>query len=418
MKRIMMSFKSQKLFFALLLSLPNLSYSKTIADAASCQKVGDCPYFFDVVSGDKEFKKKIDDFMKLPETINESWIPEGTASPSLPIILNDLTYVLFSTCQPHNCGSNSYVLAYQLKTNKLMGLHIDADNKKTPVNSPSEDEIKLMIDFHDNKIGDTQEKLPIKYTANEINAKNTENKSNVESISQPLGWYKTTAKPSLVVRSAPNISSKKLGNIPVDGKVNVLEHTDKKDFIGGYEGHWVKIQWKDDIGYSFSAFIEPLADQSTDSESETSNTPSSENINENINENSIQPESKTENADATAQPMPEDVKNILAQLFVGESLFDKGKYSQIQIEALFDQHVKDKEVLVSGEIKNIGKNFSGEKYITIKVKDNHFFDVYPAEDFNVLDYNKGQTASFVGRWTKIGTGVMISHVIKYAIKIN
>lgn len=174
MKRIVMRLKSQKLFFALLLLLPNLSYSKTIADAASCQKVGDCPYLFDVISGDKEFKKKIDDFMKLPETINESWIPEGIAPPSLPVILNDLTYVLFLTCQPHNCDNNSYVLAYQIKTNKLMGLHINLGNKKTPVNSPSEDEIKLMIDFYDNKIQGTEEKLPIKYAAKEIDAKNTE----------------------------------------------------------------------------------------------------------------------------------------------------------------------------------------------------------------------------------------------------
>ena len=132
----------------------------------------------------------------------------------------------------------------------------------------------------------------------------------------------------------------------------------------------------------------------------------------------VHPDQIATKADAETQQLPEDAKNILSQLFVGESLFDKGKYSQVQIEALFDQHVKDKEVLVSGEITNIGKSFSGDKYITIKVKDNHFFDVYPATDFNVLDYNKGQTASFIGRWTKVGTGVMISHVLKNAIKIN
>ena len=236
-----------------------------------------------------------------------------------------------------------------------------------------------------------------------------ENGTNDQTISTQTGWHKVTAKPNLVVRSAPDVSSEKLGNIPLDGKVNVLEYTDKKDFIGGYEGTWVKIQWKDGVGYSFSAFMKYLENQSAnlDNINEISESPDSTNS-----------KSDTTLADAKAQQLPEDAKNILSQLFVGESLFDKGKYSQIQIEALFDQHVKDKEVLVSGEITNIGKSFSGDKYITIKVKDNHFFDVYPATDFNVLDYNKGQSASFVGRWTKVGTGMMISHVLKNAIKIN
>jgi hypothetical protein len=70
--------------------------------------------------------------------------------------------------------------------------------------------------------------------------------------------------------------------------------------------------------------------------------------------------------------------------------------------------------LASGEITNIGKNFSGDKYITLKVKNNHFFDIYPADDFDVLDYNKGQPASFTGKWTKVGTGLMTNHVIKSA----
>ncbi|OQW99183.1 MAG: hypothetical protein BWK73_50910 [Thiothrix lacustris] len=118
------------------------------------------------------------------------------------------------------------------------------------------------------------------------------------------------------------------------------------------------------------------------------------------------------------KPIPENIKNILSQLFEGESLFNKGKYSQIQIEAIFDQKFKDKEVMLFGEITNISKNFSGDKYITIKATDNHFFDVYPSEDFNVLDYNKGQSVTFIGRWTKVGTGIMINHIIKSAILAN
>jgi hypothetical protein len=114
----------------------------------------------------------------------------------------------------------------------------------------------------------------------------------------------------------------------------------------------------------------------------------------------------------------ENVTNILSQLFEGESLFNKGKYSQIQIDAIFDESFKDKQVLVSGKITNISKSLSGEKYISLQVTDGHFFDVYPSADFNVLDYSKGQQASFVGKWTKIGTGVVVHHVIRSAVTPN
>jgi hypothetical protein len=79
-------------------------------------------------------------------------------------------------------------------------------------------------------------------------------------------WYKSTAEPSLVVRDAPDISGKKLDNIPVGGKINVLERIGKEESIGGNNGHWVKIQWKDKIAYAFDAFLTPLAIPETTSD--------------------------------------------------------------------------------------------------------------------------------------------------------
>ena len=74
-----------------------------------------------------------------------------------------------------------------------------------------------------------------------------------------LGWYKASAKPSLVVRATPSVTGEKMGNVPVDGKVNVIATTGKADSIGGREGQWVKIQWQGKEGYVFSAFITKLS---------------------------------------------------------------------------------------------------------------------------------------------------------------
>jgi hypothetical protein len=71
-------------------------------------------------------------------------------------------------------------------------------------------------------------------------------------------WYTVTAEPNLVVRSKPAVTGAKLGNIPHGGKIKVIEKTDKTDSIGGQDGVWVKIEWKDTTGYAFDAFLAPM----------------------------------------------------------------------------------------------------------------------------------------------------------------
>jgi hypothetical protein len=61
-----------------------------------------------------------------------------------------------------------------------------------------------------------------------------------------------------VVRSKPAVTGAKLGNIPHGGKIKVIEKTDKTDSIGGQDGVWVKIEWKDTTGYAFDAFLAPM----------------------------------------------------------------------------------------------------------------------------------------------------------------
>jgi hypothetical protein len=87
--------------------------------------------------------------------------------------------------------------------------------------------------------------------------------SNKASENSSAEWYKVKAKPNLVMRSVPSVTGEKIRNIPYDDKVRIIEKTDESDSIGGQNGTWAKIQWKDDIGYAFDAFLEPLNKQNS-----------------------------------------------------------------------------------------------------------------------------------------------------------
>lgn len=76
------------------------------------------------------------------------------------------------------------------------------------------------------------------------------------SEDEVIGFYKVIADPSLVVRSIPDTSGEKLGNIANGDKVKVLSKTDKRDTINGHSGAWVKIQWRSDSAYVFGGFLE------------------------------------------------------------------------------------------------------------------------------------------------------------------
>ena len=71
-------------------------------------------------------------------------------------------------------------------------------------------------------------------------------------------WYMSTAEPALTVRDYSDVSAKKIGSIPVNGKINVIERTNKKEFISGRTGEWVKIEWDNSFGYVFDSFLVPV----------------------------------------------------------------------------------------------------------------------------------------------------------------
>lgn len=71
-------------------------------------------------------------------------------------------------------------------------------------------------------------------------------------------WYRAIAKPSLVVRNLPDVTGKKIGNVPYGGKVKFVDVSSGRESIGGRKGRWFKIEWKGKTGFVFNAFLEPL----------------------------------------------------------------------------------------------------------------------------------------------------------------
>lgn len=82
-------------------------------------------------------------------------------------------------------------------------------------------------------------------------------KTSHNATSTDSDWFKSNAQPSLVVRSQPDVTGGKIGNIPYEGKVKVVKVVSKRESVGGRTGRWVKISWQNTSGYVFDAYLEP-----------------------------------------------------------------------------------------------------------------------------------------------------------------
>jgi len=105
-------------------------------------------------------------------------------------------------------------------------------------------------------------------------------------------------------------------------------------------------------------------------------------------------------------PRAGDADAALRQLFAGSLSAD-------QREDLYARAYRNRPIAVSGRITDVGTWF-GSKYITVQVPMGHLVDVFPAADFDLLDYRVGGTGRFEGEFTRLGTGAMIHHRIEKA----
>jgi hypothetical protein len=118
-----------------------------------------------------------------------------------------------------------------------------------------------------------------------------------------------------------------------------------------------------------------------------------------------------------AQPSSDfpNVLSVLGILYENEGITDTGRYSRDQQELIFSKRYKGNQYFVHGEITDVGTTaFGNRKYITLMVTKGHYFDVYPATDFDLLAYSKGQRIGFAGTWTSLGTGIIVKHKIEQA----
>jgi hypothetical protein len=109
-------------------------------------------------------------------------------------------------------------------------------------------------------------------------------------------------------------------------------------------------------------------------------------------------------------PRERDADAALQQLFSDSLSID-------QRDDLFARAYENRPITVAGRITDVGTWF-GEKYLTVEVADDHRVDVFPAEDFDLLDYRVGGTVRFEGEFTRLGTGLMIHHRVDKAREVG
>lgn len=127
--------------------------------------------------------------------------------------------------------------------------------------------------------------------------------------------------------------------------------------------------------------------------------------------------SQTRTRSEISQPRSDfpNVLSVIRVLFEGQGIVDTGRYSRDQQEQIFANRFKGKQYFVYGEVTDVGTTtFGDRKYITLQVTSGHYFDVFPSENFDLLDYSKGQRIGFVGTWESLGTGIMVNHKIRQA----
>jgi len=70
-------------------------------------------------------------------------------------------------------------------------------------------------------------------------------------------FYIVSAKSGLVLRSGPGVKYKKITIIP-DGKpVIILKYAQKQETINNITADWVKVKYKNNIGWVFSGYLQP-----------------------------------------------------------------------------------------------------------------------------------------------------------------
>lgn len=72
------------------------------------------------------------------------------------------------------------------------------------------------------------------------------------------GWYAIKAKPSLRVRSSPDLQGAKIGSIPNKGKIKVVNVATKLLTVNGHSGRWVLVSYRNTTGYVFSGYLTPI----------------------------------------------------------------------------------------------------------------------------------------------------------------
>jgi hypothetical protein len=113
---------------------------------------------------------------------------------------------------------------------------------------------------------------------------------------------------------------------------------------------------------------------------------------------------------------PQNFPNVKDCLRSDGVLFDKN-LSTDQKHLIFDRNFKNNNYIVNGKISDIGTYF-GDYYVTIEACKDHYFDIYTAVPFDLLKYKKGEFRVFKGKWSRLGSGIVVHHRLENAVDIT
>jgi uncharacterized protein YgiM (DUF1202 family) len=69
-------------------------------------------------------------------------------------------------------------------------------------------------------------------------------------------WFRVKAKPSLNIRSSPDVTGAIVASVEYGKQIKVLARVSSQQSVGGVSGYWVKVEAKGKTGFVFDAHLE------------------------------------------------------------------------------------------------------------------------------------------------------------------
>lgn len=118
-----------------------------VAAGLACTRLPQCIRFDDLYEGSLAFRKVFLSSLKRSGIQKPSWVPNGTFSQMVPIILGGVRYHIGNICQPHFCD-HAINLLYSQTSNHVVGMYKkDGQSPSRWFGEPNQSERRVILDY-------------------------------------------------------------------------------------------------------------------------------------------------------------------------------------------------------------------------------------------------------------------------------